>query len=436
MVGRLFTFNILDQLKKYYALYTNINFNDSTSRLTACNVLLFCHDADRGIKLNGKAYSPLMDSVKEDLERRGLKCLSLAHPFSVLTDEKGYAAPISINRSYLIHRIATRILPIRFRSTVFTELNVYKKIKNKTGAKLLITIGASDDLCEEARRLGLFHVELLHGIGYADLLWGWGNKPAKHLPQGVLSLDHISTLTFSPLNRLNISIKTIPHPFLKRFLGENKNRLPREWTPTSVDKLVYKKEILVTLAWGYAGDHGQEKEFADILDNGLFYNEIADAINVSQDIFWRFRFHPVQLRKRKYKYLLAYMDHFITQHPNTEWRESSSLPLSTVAMNCSGHISMSSMAAYDVSALGVPSLMLCPTIQPGAISENKFSDLVKEGYVIKANVSKETILCWVNEVEQLPQRLSNLEDEAAWECAVKWMLSSSSLDSTIKEAVS
>ena len=111
MVSRFLTFRIIERLKKYYDAYKILNFSDSTSRLEACDVLLFCHDANRGISLKNKAYSPLIDSVKEDLERRGLKCLSIALPFSVLTDEKGYADPISINRSHLIERIAKKLLP-------------------------------------------------------------------------------------------------------------------------------------------------------------------------------------------------------------------------------------------------------------------------------------------------------------------------------------
>lgn len=415
-------------MARVYAILKAILIPDSIDRLVQCDVLLFCHDVDRGISLNGKAYSPLIDSLKEELEKRCLKCQTIAHPYSVLTGENGHSAPVSINRIYIIFRLLSKFLPVKLQHTTLDRLNVYRNILRASGARLIITIGAPEELCFEARRAECFHVELLHGLGYKFLPWGWDVRQPQHLPQGILSLDKVSTYSFSSLTSLGIEIRTIPHPFLKRFIFGGQRDTPKEWALKPLSNSNYKKEILVSLSWGYSGDHGPHIQFANILINGLFYDEIAEIVSTTFDIFWRFRFHPLQLRNPKYQHLLTYMDNFVKDNPNSEWRMSSSLPLVIVLKNCSGHLSMASMSCYEAAAVGVPSLMLCPNIQQGGMHEDWFTDLTQEGYVKKVTVNKEEILSWVHSVEKLPSRLSNLEDNAAWEDALDWMLSCSGLD--------
>lgn len=423
----LFMLPQLKKIKSYvntiWRLIGQIKLDDSIKSIKDCDILFFCHDVDRGIKLNGVAYSPLIDSIHEDFTRRGLICLSIAHPWSVLTGHRGYGKPISMNRTLLLNRV------LNFFSKNKPRINPYSKILEKSNCRLIVTIGAPDDLCLEARRRDIYHVELLHGIGYTTIEWGWSEKKVDYLPQGILALDKISAAAFSPLSKHGITIKEIPHPFLKRFIGNQLSNIPKEWLIKKQPK--YKKEILVSLQWGYSGDHGMHIQFANILKNGLFFEELAAIVAEDKDIFWRFRFHPVQLRNQKYEHLLHFMDDFVSKNPNAEWKESSLLPFPSVATHCDGNISMSSMSCYDAAALGVPSLMLCPNVLPGGIHEDFFTDLEEEGFVIKEPISKAQIHSWIQNVEKLPPRVSNLEDDQAWEEAVTWMLSSSGLDSKV-----
>ena len=55
---------MLNKLKNYWKFLKTVNFKDTSKNLKKCDVLLFCHDADRGVTLNNKAYSPLIDSVQ------------------------------------------------------------------------------------------------------------------------------------------------------------------------------------------------------------------------------------------------------------------------------------------------------------------------------------------------------------------------------------
>lgn len=404
---------------------------DNLKRLKICDVLLFGHDVDRPIDLSDKAYSPLLDSISEDLESRGLSCMSIAHFGSLLTGKKGYGEPVSFNYAYIWYRLTRKVLNL-FGMPARLKNNPFEDILEKTKAKLIVTIGSPIELASAAKIKGVFHVEVLHGIGYVNIPWGWDNLPAVCLPHGILSLDGISTRALSPLESKDINIHTIPNPFLKRFTLEKSHSFPADWRLSPVNINQFSKRILVSLNWGYAGDHGPHVHFANILSNGLFFNELGDLIGQEPDIFWHFRFHPVQLRKHRYRYLLKFMDNFVFSHSNSEWREASRVPFPIIAMNCDGNIGMSSMSCYDAAAMGVPSLMLCPNIQKGGIDQRYFADLEDEGYVTKANINKEMLRNWVHNANKIKPRLSNLLDDVAWENAVQWMLQKSGLEDRIK----
>ncbi len=412
--------------------FRKINFKDSSKDLKECDILLFCHDVDRPLTLDKVAYSPLIDTLRETLESHGFHCQSIAHPYSSLVGGRACNNVIAINRSYLLSRIANRLSSFSDDLPLGVQSNIYCSILERTKAKLVVTIGASDDLCQACHLLDRFHVELLHGIGYTEPQWGWEKKHKSKLPKGILSLDEVSTKGFYPLLEKGVVIKTIPHPFLSRFTPKNRHSLPKEWLFSEQQSKNFKKSILVSLQWAYAGDHGDHVQFSNILSNGLFFPEIEALVEKHKDVFWHFRFHPVHLRSRIYKPLIEFMNHFVSRYSNCDWKDASRLPYPSVVMQCAGNIGMSSMSCYDAAAMGVPSLMLCPTIQHGKIHEDWFSDLVEEGYVKKATPHFKTIEDWVTEVEQLPPRLTNLEDHTAWDSAYQWLLEESGLKSKVE----
>ena len=77
-------------------------------------------------------------------------------------------------------------------------------------------------LSEAARRQGVIHFEILHAYGYRTLDYfrdsEWVGLPTKYLPQGVLSMDALSTATFSKLAKNNIPIWQIENPFYNVFI--------------------------------------------------------------------------------------------------------------------------------------------------------------------------------------------------------------------------
>lgn len=382
-----------------------IRLDDSTEKMIECDCIFICHDVDRPLTFNKMAYSPLIDSLREKIESTGLTCQSIALPYSKLTGKKAYKNPISINGSYFFSLLKRKCFNRIIKKDPVIEL--FKKIFFKCKNKIVITIGINDEIAIAAKELNIYSIELLHGIGYQNVPWDWNKKESKCLPSLILSMDPISTKTFSSLP-FEIGVKEIPHPFLVKFYN---NSIPSEWNVNK--KKDYKKEILIGLQWGYDIIDSVD-DCKNILSNGLYYSEIEKIVkNTENEIFWRFRFHPVQLRnKKKYKKQFTLINNLIKKYKNTDWIESSYMPLPALLMHCDGFITMHSMACYEASYFGVKTLALSPLLRDNGKYKDLFTDLESLGYLIKHKNDYNFIYNWIINVNKINANgiNSNMED--------------------------
>jgi hypothetical protein len=418
------------------ALFGALKQPDTYKSLTETDVLLCCHDGDRGETLRGQAYSRLIDSVSEDLVSRGWRCSQFAFAYSKLIGKQAFGNPVSANRVWFIGLALERLGNILSRIGFRTDCRVIRycreyrsqifvSVIEKTKPRCIITIGAPSELCRVGRVIKIPVIELLHGNGIPLVPWGWDRRDAVNLPSGILSLDDVSTKTFSVLKPKGVDVRQIPDPWLSRFSQRaEKSGLPAEWRESLNWIPQRKKIIIVSLAWGYDHDHGPYTEFANILTNGLIHEELIDAIEQTHDsCFWLIRRHPVQMRSSKYDVHVNFLDKLTAQNVNCEWKNSSSLPLPQLLNCCDGHVTMMSVSAYDAAFMGVPTLLLCPTLRPGGANEMYFKDLRTEGYAVLGEFNTKTIQKWaVNTTRSEEPFHSKLQQD--WPLAVKWMMGS------------
>jgi hypothetical protein len=412
-------------IKKIYFLLISF-FNDDYHKLKNAEILFFCHDVDRNIIIDDKHYSTLLDSLREKFEEKGFKCQSIAHPISYLTGEKSTGKPLSINRKFLIAKFFNKISRNFKIFSKFNKKSLYEKLIEKSKARIIITIGIDGDLCFAARKKNVFIVELFHFIGLTrvPMRYDWKNEPLENLPQGILSLDEVTTKTFSFLTKRGITIKTIPHPFIKN-LDNLKNKLFSNVNSDHIKKLEnYKRKVLISLSWIYASDCIEYPHLNNVLENELFYKEMADLVNSEKDIFWSFRLHPVQLNMPKYKYMINFMKKFVSQNTNSDFEYISNIPLYNALLINDCHLTMFSSTCYEASVLGIPSLAFCPSILPGGIDENRYFDLENEGYLKKIHFEKEFVKNWVKNVKKKDPRISNLRDDKSYDDSINWILNS------------
>jgi hypothetical protein len=383
-------------------------FKNEVNLLKECDILFFCQDNDRGLSIDKKAFSPLLDSVFIEMSNEGFICQSISLPWSTMGFNETYVNSLNLNNRYLFFLIINKIR-IFFG---FAERNYYRNLLKIVNPIAVIGIGLPQNLCKACKELKIIDVELLHGLGYTYLPWGWSKLDSLDLPSVVLSLDKTSTNTFKVMASSGVEVLEVQHPFHKLYL-DGKFTSIQGWD-YEVDNS-YKKQILVTLQWGYAGE---DKDFIGIVSNGIFYEEVKNLIKKRVDFCWHFRLHPVQVRGGS-KAALSFMNDLTRDNSNVFWERATEAPLFSVVSACDAHITLSSMSTYEIAALGKPSLILCPQMRQHEKYANYFHDLVGDGYAKKTDFDINFIEKWIDSVSLLPPRSLGDGKDNSWDTFIK-----------------
>lgn len=406
--------------------------SDSVEEMGSAEALLICHDVDRTELLEGRAYSRIMDSVAGRLASLGWESVQFALPFSSLTRDRAWGRPASANRSYLARTIAERLgrlmgntVPGQALRGFGSREKLYARVLSRSQARVVMAIGCPEELCRAARSVGVPLVEVLHGIAYHEIPWGWEDRDDAALPHAVLSFDPVSTATFRTLEPRGVKVFETPNPWMEQFLDpRRRDSLPPEWgqRPDWIPR--DGPVVLVTLMWGYAGDHGPYDQYENVLANGLFPEAVAHAIRDSRDtVHWLLRLHPVQLHSGQHPYVgqRRFLTRFCEGHPNCQWVRPSTAPLPVILPHVSGHLTMSSMAAYDCAYFGVPTLLLCPTVRPGAIHEERFADLKEHGLATLGDWDRTALREWAEASRKTsPFTTAATTAVAGWDGLLEW----------------
>ncbi len=399
--------NIISFAKLIITIIKSLRYRDTYLSLNNCDILLVCHDASRGEDFNGLPYSKFIDSFAELLIGKGATVKQFALPYSILLGKRAWGEPVSANRKLFIHDLGQAIRFVKpfggrkyFSNSAETfYVNLLSKIKPIS----IVGIGLPRGLCSAARSLGISTFEVLHGYGYGTVPWGYLDDAISDLPNYIFSFDSVSTKIFSKLSPKGVHTIQIPNIWYRKFLDKAQSlQLPKEWSEEEIDWIPSgMKVVLVSLTSGYDGDNGGSSVYDGILRNGLFPEQLIDVITrTEEEVFWLFRLHPVQLRNASYSHHRELLRNMCKSHKNMEWVQSSRHTLPTLLMKADGHLSMISMTSYDAAFLGVPTMLLCPTLQLGGAHAHMFNDLFDAGYVQRGRFDVESIVVWSKEVHK------------------------------------
>jgi hypothetical protein len=247
-------------------------------------------------------------------------------------------------------------------------------------------------MCEAARSTGVRIVEAMHGnhISPHDRIFREHmSRPDRHLPHCVLSFDDVSHATVSALcEGRDILPVRANHPWvqhLRRTAGGRHAALPGK-----------RRAVLLTLQWGY---DGERDALADIIPNGIVHPALEQAIAdvATHDIELLVRMHPIQMNSPGYRHHRRYVESLAQRFPHVEVERASTLALPLLLDEVCGHITMSSSSAGDAAMAGVPSLLLCPTLQPGGANHGLFRELEPTGMVTFGALDARSIAAWIDE---------------------------------------
>ena len=408
-------------VRKCRLVLSSLLISDSYKSTPECDVLFICHDSNRGETLEGKAHSRHLDSIADELVATGLRCAHIALPYSRLVGKKANGSPMSFNRAYAITRILDllsrlpRALGLSSPNQVgiSSREKIFRIILEKSKARCVICIGCAPELATIANARRIPIIEVLHGYGYSRVSWGYERRKPQELPSLILAFDRTSFNTFSKLGEKSVTVRHVMDPWLSRFSDATcETKLPTIWRYRKKPELEGRKTILFSMQRGYAGEY---KELSSILENGLIPASVLDAVEASAgDVNWIFRLHPAQLRRHG-SYHVNVRDWVATlcqKHKNCYWEEYSEMPLPVILRYVDGHVTMSSMTAYDCAYFGIRTLYLCPTLKKGGFLDGWYSDLILNGYAKLGNSTVQEILDWVQCAERIsPMRDSECTDD-------------------------
>lgn len=400
----------LQRLLQVWGKIKSLQMRDSYREMKRCDVILCCADGDRTETYEGLAYSRVADSFAEELGRKGVVVQSFAWPYSRQVGSRAWGAVHSANRFFFANAlkdIGCRLVGWKL-SGESRAVEFYSRLMQQTGAKSIVGIGLPQAALKAAKINCLKSIELLHGYGYTSVPWGWDSALVESLPDVVVAFDELSAETFRTLAARGIRVFRAENFWYRKFCtDEASERMPHSWRSDQEWIPKGKKIILISLSWGYDGDHGVYTFFSGILGNGLFPEELVDAIKIAGDeYYWVIRLHPVQLSGERMGHYKKVLNDLCRRLGNCEWVMGSKVPLPLLLRHCHAHITMMSMTAYDAAFMGVRSLLLCPTLKPGGANELMFSDLKKQGYAELGSFDALKIVGWLRSIDRTAVQFS------------------------------
>lgn len=335
---------------------------DSWQSGSTAEVLFISHDVHRPYQFDGKAYSPLVDTVETELHRLGYRTASVAHPWSVLSGDKAWGYPLSCNRSFLAYmakEYAFAVLKCHRRHkpplSVLSSVQHWIRLYQHFGARVVFAISPSTAMCEAAHAIGIPLVELLHGHRYSFIWLDYDKRSHHELPSHILATDQMTLATYKVLELLGVEVLLARWPSAN---GTNKilTNSSSMFKDEHVAKPLSSSRTLVTIAlqWSYHPGSISAGQFS----NGIFPDELSEAIRATREqIDWVIRLHPKQLREHRYRSDIQIVG-LLQQESNVASFQFSQQPLETLLTRTDVLVTPRSGTAAEALSSGVPVIFL------------------------------------------------------------------------------
>lgn len=328
-------------------------------------ILTIAHDNDRGFLWHGKYYSPLIDTLEDDLATRGERCVSVARIISSIKGDISYGNARSpeggFARALMVKRVAS--LFSRGYSYSGMEEKVWGRILDVTGARKVVGILPSREMCTAARKRGVWVADMQHGVIADQHPWYGaqfrGDDPVEHLPHAFLCWDPGSEEVTKKWAAAK-GVKTLP--IGNRWIGRFMHPRPGDALVSEVSAAFARefqpvpgmKTILVSLS---AGDFNIPNKFVPL---GLE----AVIRETSRKYRWLIRLHPNQIKgfaTHESRMFFKYYDEALKGH--AEWEVATRNPLPLVLANVDLHVTWSSSVCIEAAQFGIRSALMNPRLR-------------------------------------------------------------------------
>ena len=319
------------------------------------NVLTVAHDNDRSLLHRGKFYSPLIDTIEDDLAKRGVRCVSVARIISNIKGAIAYGRVYSPEGRFARALIQKRLLALANRGRYpysSLEEQAWGSVLDRVGARKVFGILPSRELCVACRKRDIWVADVQHGV-IADTHPWYGetfrrDDPLEFLPNAFLCWDPGSeTVLAKWAHAKTVRTHVIGNRWLARFVArsvddEMVRDLMAGYPLPAVDPL-HRPRILVTLSWG-----------EDNIPNGFIAPGLEAAIRRTAGRYqWLIRLHPNQLRGFATDEGPKFIEYFKQNLAGSaEWERPTHAPLPIVLSEIDLHVSWQSSVAIEAAQMG------------------------------------------------------------------------------------
>lgn len=377
-------------------------------------VVTVAHDTSRTFPFEGKYYSPLIDTLQDDLRQRGTDCLSISRVISTIKGDIAYGDVRSPEGGFaraLLQKRLMALLSPKSRAFSSWEENVWGEILDKTGAKKLVGIQPSAELCAACHKRGVWVADMQHGVISPQHPWyepRFLASPREHLPDAVLCWDHGSAAAITAAgSALGMEAPVVGNRWLARFVDmSDSDTMAQRIAAAYPDKRPEgdrRPTVLLSLSWGEAD-----------IPNGFLVPELERTIRATSGEFrWLIRLHPNQMvgfATKEGTRFQPYFERVLRGH--AEWHWATMAPLPIVLAQVDAHISWWSSVAIEASLIGVRSALLSPRLKTSM--QEHFAHFCKAGLVNLVEPLQTEITGWVaaNALERSPSAALARENES------------------------
>ena len=224
--------------------------------LKQCDILYISRDSDRPFIFDGRYYSPLIDSLRIDLQKFNFQSLSMALPYSTKIHDETFGMVLQFNLAYLIAELNDKLISILFcKQSRRYRSEFWKKILKLTSARIVISIHPNRDLIVVCRNLNIGVYDLQHGVisgenYYSKRVWEVDSK--KIVFPDFLLWDQSSEIKLKKLLApYSPSFYIIGNPWIRRLSSKTGNDIFIDNLKLEFEKKITKKHcILLTLQYG------------------------------------------------------------------------------------------------------------------------------------------------------------------------------------------
>lgn len=361
------------------------------------SVVSIAHDNDRSLLHQGKYYSPLIDTIEDDLAALNVRCVSVARIISAIKGEIAYGDVHSPEGKFARALVQKRLIGLfdkgRYPYSSWEE-KAWGSVLEGTGARKVFGILPSRELCTACHRRGVWVADVQHGVIAETHPWyGAAHRtgdPAEQVPDAFLCWDDGSAeVVRAWASAKGAATRVIGNRWLARFV-ERSGSDPLVKALTEEHRIAAgsdgRKTVLVSLSWG-----------EDNIPNGFLIDGLEAAIRRTADRFrWMIRLHPNQLRGFATHEGVRFSDYFRERLTGlAEWEAPTRAPLPVVLRAADMHVSWQSSVSIEAAQMGIRTALLNPRLRRAGKNEDYYRHYRDAGLIDLISESESSIVDWI-----------------------------------------